>query len=114
MQPGMEELCGKRCDEWEMPTETGCKYYPHCSRAKRECLINVNKVDYIIVLENSQNLKTAERIVLDSKCENKNIEILTLNSCQSMNIKDDNNIDYLGIMKSNLENLKKVLGYEFA
>ena len=76
--------------------------------------INVNKVDYIIVLENSQNLKTAERIVLDSKCENKNIEILTLNSCQSMNIKDDNNIDYLGIMKSNLENLKKVLGYEFA
>lgn len=71
--------------------------------------INEFEVKYIIVLENSQNFKTAQSIINDKKCYSENIEILTLNSCQAVVMKDVESIGYLDIMKRNLEVLKKVL-----
>ena len=71
--------------------------------------INEFEVKHIIVLENSQNFKTAQSIINDKKCYSENIEILTLNSCQAVVMKDVESIGYLDIMKRNLEVLKKVL-----
>lgn len=71
--------------------------------------INEFEVKYIVVLENSQNFKTAQSIINDKKCYSENIEILTLNSCQAVAMKDVESNGYLDIMKRNLEVLKKVL-----
>ena len=71
--------------------------------------INEFEVKHIIVLENSQNFKTAQSIINDKKCYSENIEILTLNSCQAVVMKDVESTGYLDIMKRNLEVLKKVL-----
>lgn len=59
---------------------------------------------YIVVLESS------DRKIADSCQERKNeLEILTLNSCQSVTSSIIKNISYLQIMTENLEILKKVM-----
>lgn len=69
--------------------------------------INNNDVNYILVLETS-NQTLAESILSNSKCK-KGVEILTLNSCQSVTAIDAKHLSMLSIMQENLEVLKKVL-----
>ena len=69
--------------------------------------INNNDVNYILVLENS-NQTLAESILSNSKCK-KGVEILILNSCQSVTAIDAKHLSMLSIMQENLEVLKKVL-----
>lgn len=64
-------------------------------------------LNYVMTIEGT-NHKIAETIIQNSN--NKNREILTLNSIQSINTKDiENGIDYLSIMQNNLDILKKAL-----
>lgn len=69
--------------------------------------INSADASYIFILENT-NSKTANNILNDHNCK-KGVEILTLNSCQSININNIDNISYLQIMEDNLEKLKKAV-----
>ena len=69
--------------------------------------INVCDVDYILVLETSDQ-SVANSALSDTRCKS-GVGIEVINSCQSVSLKDVENYSYLGIMQSNLEVLKKVL-----
>lgn len=69
--------------------------------------INNDKLDFVCVLETS-NMSIADKVVDNSMIE-RDVEVLTLNSCQSVGFNEINNISYLDIMRANLEVLKKVL-----
>ncbi len=69
--------------------------------------INLVEADKILVLETSDR-SVANSVINDSRCR-AGVETLTINSCQSVSIKDLGNTSYLGIMESNLEVIKKVL-----
>lgn len=69
--------------------------------------VNHHNAKYVLVLENSDR-KVAERIIKDSSCQN-DIEILTINTCQSVGRKDVQSASYIEIMKSNLVNFRKVV-----
>lgn len=102
-----------------MTENYGLKYYAAflgCSAETEASFETItflsNKVDelslkYIFVLENSDT-KIASTIISNTK--NKGQEILVLDSLQSVTSKDiENGATYLGIMRSNLETLKKAL-----
>ena len=69
--------------------------------------INASNANYIFILENTDR-KIANNILSNHNCK-QGVEILTLNSCQSININNIENISYLQIMEDNLENLKKAV-----
>ena len=72
--------------------------------------VNNEKLNYICVLETSDG-SIARSVVNDKRCRD-GVEILTINSCQSISNKDLNNLNYLEIMRNNLKNLKKAINNE--
>lgn len=91
--------CFKGCS-----TESEASY-----EVKRKVIdeINTNDVDYVLVLETSdQNL--ANSIINNSKCK-EGVEILVLNSCQSVTRNEAKHLTLIKILEDNLEVLKKVL-----
>ena len=69
--------------------------------------INENNINYVLVLETSDK-SIANRAITDTKCK-EGVGVLVINSCQSVNVKDLDNISYLEIMEQNLVNLKKAI-----
>ncbi|MBQ7351634.1 MAG: zinc ABC transporter substrate-binding protein [Clostridia bacterium] len=69
--------------------------------------VNSANANYVIILENS-SVDVASSIIRG--CENTSIEILRLNSCQSIVASQISDMSYISIMKDNLEIFKKVLG----
>ena len=72
--------------------------------------INEFNCDYVFVLEGSDK-RIANQIVSNSMCK-KNVEILILNSCQFVPVKDLNKISLFNVMSENLVKLKKALRNE--
>ncbi len=69
--------------------------------------VNNSNLNYIIVLESSNN-SLAETVI--SGCNHPhNVEILILHSCQSIDADNLGKITFLDIMENNLTNLKKAL-----
>lgn len=69
--------------------------------------INETNVDYLIVLESSDQ-KVANSCKNNGNCK-KGLEILVLNSCQSISKSEKGTLSYLQIMTDNLNVLKKAL-----
>lgn len=92
-------------------TFSGCSAETEASTetiAKLIDKINTFDVDYILVLETSDR-HVAERCLNNSNCK-KDVEILVINSCQSITKTNLESSSYLKIMENNLINLKKALG----
>lgn len=70
-------------------------------------IINENSVDYIFNLETS-SIDNGARILSSSDCKD-GVEILTLNSLQSIRKDKIATSSYIEIMKENLENLRKAI-----
>lgn len=68
--------------------------------------INSEDAKYICVLESSDKV-IANSAIGDKECKN-GVDILTLNSCQSVSIAQKDEINLLDVLKSNLEVIKKV------
>lgn len=69
--------------------------------------INKLKLPAVITIDGSDN-KIAETVINESA--EKNQEILTMDSMQSINMEDiENGADYLSVMEKNLETIKKAL-----
>jgi len=66
--------------------------------------INEKNAKSIYILESTKDT-VAKNIV--NGCANQDIEILRLNSCQTISEKNIKNSHYIDIMKENLDNLKK-------
>lgn len=80
------------------------------SDAKAETIIKLNEKisetqsEYIYILESSK------RDIADSCiAKHPNLKVLTINSCQTINLKELSKISYYDIMLSNLNNLEKAL-----
>ena len=71
--------------------------------------VNEEQLNYICVLDGS-NRTIARSVVEDSRCR-RGVEILELNSCQSVN-GNLANMSYIEIMRSNLNNLRKAITNE--
>lgn len=69
--------------------------------------VNACDVDYLVVLESSDR-KVATSCMANKDCKD-GLEILVINSCQSVNFASIDKTSYLEIMAENLTNLKKVL-----
>lgn len=69
--------------------------------------VNELECDYILVLETSDQ-SIARSIIADKSCRT-GVEILVINSCQSVSSNKIDSTSYLDIMKNNLENFKKAL-----
>lgn len=69
--------------------------------------VNACDVDYLVVLESSDR-KVATSCMTSKDCKD-GLEILVVNSCQSINFASIDKTSYLEIMTENLTNLKKVL-----
>jgi len=113
-------LFGDRFPFRYLVDDYGLKYYAAfvgCSAESEASFETIaflaNKMDSeslpsIFIIENG-NEKIAKAVLAASK-NSKNAQILTINSMQSISEKQiDEGADYLSIMKSNLENLKKAL-----
>ena len=113
-------LFGDRFPFRYLVDDYGLKYYAAfvgCSAESEASFETIaflaNKMDSeslpsIFIIENG-NEKIAKAVLAASK-NSKNAQILILNSMQSVTEKQiDEGADYLSIMKSNLENLKKAL-----
>lgn len=113
-------LFGDRFPFLYMVKDYGLTYYAAFSGCSAETEASfetitflANKADEtgvpcIITIEGSQH-KIAQTIA--ENCKDKNKEIVTLNSLQSVTAKEiEDGADYLSIMKENLEVLKKALG----
>ena len=113
-------LFGDRFPFRYLVDDYGLKYYAAfvgCSAESEASFETIaflaNKMDSeslpsIFIIENG-NEKIAKAVLAASK-NSKNAQILTINSMQSISKKQiDEGADYLSIMKSNLENLKKAL-----
>ena len=71
--------------------------------------VNSEELNYICVLDGTDG-SIARSVVTDNRCR-EGVQILTLNSCQSVNGGIDN-ISYIDIMRSNLNNLRKAITNE--
>ena len=113
-------LFGDRFPFRYLVDDYGLKYYAAfvgCSAESEASFETIaflaNKMDSeslpsIFIIENG-NEKIAKAVLAASK-NSKNAQILTINSMQSISEKQiDEGADYLSIMESNLENLKKAL-----
>jgi len=92
-------------------TFSGCSAETEASTetiAKLIDKINAFDVDYILVLETSDR-HVAQSCLNNSNCK-KGVEILVINSCQSIIKGNLENSSYIEIMQNNLINLKKALG----
>ena len=69
--------------------------------------INNNSVDYIYVLESS-NQKIANQVVCNRDCR-AGVQVLVLNSCQYVTNRNLDSVSLYDIMENNLEMLKKAL-----
>ncbi len=70
--------------------------------------INSENAKYICVLESSDKV-IAKSATGDKECK-KGVEILTLNSCQSVGLTQIDKTSLVDVLKSNLEVIKKVIG----
>ena len=73
--------------------------------------INEEELKYICVLENSDKA-IAESVIGDTRCRD-GVQILVIDSCQSVSSDDLNVMNYIDIMEKNLVNFKKALNNEF-
>ena len=72
--------------------------------------INHNELNYICRLETSDN-SFARSVISNNLCRD-GVQIVELNSCQSVVSNDIASMSYIEIMKSNLKNIEKVLNNE--
>jgi len=89
---------------------TGCSAETEASTEAMATLINKineNNVDYILVLETSDK-SIANSCISNHNCK-QGLEILVINSCQSIMQSTLQTSSYLGIMGQNLEILKKAI-----
>lgn len=70
--------------------------------------INESDINSVFVLETSDK-SIANSALNDTRCNKTGIEILTINSCQSVALKNLEDTTYLNIMTSNLINLKRAI-----
>jgi zinc transport system substrate-binding protein len=73
-------------------------------------IINNNELNYICKLETSDDQYV--RAILDYESCRSGVQIVELNSCQSVVSNDIASMSYIEIMKSNLKNIEKVLNNE--
>ena len=72
--------------------------------------INANELNYVCRLETSDD-SFAKSVISNSSCR-AGVQIVELNSCQSVVSNDISSMNYIEIMKSNLKNIEKVLKNE--
>jgi zinc transport system substrate-binding protein len=72
--------------------------------------VNAESLNYICVLENSDR-SIADSVRLDNTCRS-GVNVLTINSCQSVSLASAGKTNYLDIMESNLNSLRKALNNE--
>jgi len=72
--------------------------------------INSEELNYICILENA-NHSIANSVISDSNCR-QGVQILVLDSCQSVSKYNLENLSYIEIMTKNLENIKKAINNE--
>ena len=92
---------------------SGCAAESDASFYIKQELINVindNELNYVCRLETSDN--TYANSIINNELCREGVQIVELNSCQSVISNDVSSMSYIEIMKSNLENIKKVLNNE--
>ena len=92
---------------------SGCSTESDASFYIKQELINVindNELNYVCRLETSDN--TYANSIINNELCREGVQIVELNSCQSVISNDVSSMSYIEIMKSNLENIKKVLNNE--
>ena len=92
---------------------SGCAAESDASFYIKQELINVindNELNYVCRLETSDN--TYANSIINNELCREGVQIVELNSCQSVVSNDIASMSYIEIMKSNLKNIEKVLNNE--